>query len=423
MGGRATPTNAPGAGLWRRLVGRRRHADETRRLAKILYDNLVPFWYPRSLDRERGGYHTHYDAAGRPKPPGARMIVSQCRMLWFFARLARFGHRPAEMLDAADHGVRFLRERMWDARHGGLFWEVDAAGTPTETGKHVCGHAYALYALAEYARASGRADALGFADELFDVLEERAHDRVYGGYVEWFAPDWAPGRLGATPLGDGTARAKLTGTHLHAMEAIAAYCRVSPRPAARERLAELIGIQTSAVVRKDAMACRDRHDRDWTPRPGPDGDRVSYGHDLENVWLVADACEALGAAVYPYVDFFRTCFAYAMRHGWDERHGGFFAAGPPNAAADRRAKVWWVQCEALVAAVWMHRLTGDEQYADVFRRTLAFVERYGIDWIAGEFHREVDETLRGAGDKASVWKVAYHSGRAMMECIALRDST
>ncbi|MEJ2327677.1 MAG: hypothetical protein P8Y25_13075, partial [Chromatiaceae bacterium] len=35
----------------------------------------------------------------------------------------------AEYLDAADVGYRFLKEKMWDAKNGGFYWEDDATGS------------------------------------------------------------------------------------------------------------------------------------------------------------------------------------------------------------------------------------------------------------------------------------------------------
>jgi len=84
-----------------------------------------------------------------------------------------------------------------------------------------------------------------------------------------------------------------------ALYAIPEYYRASKLPLARERLLELINIQSNAMVRKNLGACTDKYERDWTPRPEAGYARVSYGRDIENVWLLIDACDAAGLSNYP----------------------------------------------------------------------------------------------------------------------------
>ena len=171
---------------------------------------------------------------------------------------------------------------------------------------------------------------------------------------------------------------KLMNTHMHLMEALTTYVRAGAGHRARERLAELIAIESQAVIRHGWMAGTDRHQRDWTPvieTTGPAATRISYGHDLENIWLIVDALRALDQPVAPYLSLFRGLFETSMRLGWDERGGGFFDSGVGDAPADRRARIWWVQAEALVSALTMFELTGEARYADVFVKTLAVRRR------------------------------------------------
>jgi mannobiose 2-epimerase len=327
------------------------------------------------------------------------------------------------MLEAADHGYRFLREKMWDARHGGFAWEVDAAGAvKTKPLKHLYGQSFALYALSELALASGRRDVLDFAVRFFELLETKAHDTQFGGYREFFNEDWTEAEAGAPGYLAGGGGIKLMNTHLHLLEALTTFYRASKLPLARERLHELMAIETNAVVRKGLTACTDQYERDWTPRLGGALSRVSYGHDVENVWLVADAADALGVPVAPYVDLFKELWDYSLKYGWDAKDGGLWYWGPFNAPADNRTKSWWVQAEALVSALVMRRLTGDKKYYDIFEKTWEFVKKYQIDRETGEWWAVVGEDLKPGGEKGGPWKAAYHNGRAMIEAIALLSS-
>lgn len=381
---------------------------------------VLAFWYPRCIDREYGGYLVDYDADGRFKGEAAKMIVTQARMLWLSSRLVREGRGGPDMREFARQGYRFLMDHMWDAEYGGFYWEVDRTGRHVAAPhKHLYGQAFGLYALSEYARATGDAGALADARRLFDLMDAKSYDATYGGYLEFFGRDWGPAPPEVAPYLGVPAGVKSMNTHLHLMEALTAFYRVSHLPLAAERLAELVTIQSNTVVRKAVGACTDQYARDWTPRLEPSTARASYGHDLENIWLLVDASDALGLPVAPQLDLFRTLFANALAHGYDHEAGGFFDSGPLGQDADRRMKTWWVQAEALVSALTMYKLTGEPQYADVFRATWRFVDERQTDWTSGEWFETVMPDGSGRGDKAHRWKAGYHNGRALVECLRL----
>ena len=79
------------------------------RLETNLAENIVAFWYPKTLDRTNGGYILNHDVEGQLKGPGTKMIVTQARMVWFYSHLVRTGHGSQQYLDAADAGYRFLK--------------------------------------------------------------------------------------------------------------------------------------------------------------------------------------------------------------------------------------------------------------------------------------------------------------------------
>ncbi|MCZ2154025.1 MAG: AGE family epimerase/isomerase [Bryobacterales bacterium] len=390
---------------------------------EVLRDNILRFWLQKSIDREHGGYYMHFDAAGVRKPENTKMIVTQARTVWLFSRASRNdfdGERmPSrdELLRAAQHGFRFLRDRMWDAKNGGFYWMLDApSGTVTMPGKHLYGQAFALYALAEYYRASQDRGALGLADRLVELLERRAYDVRYGGYEEYFEQDWTKPAAGATGY-MGPAGRKLMNTHLHLLEAFTTYLEAREAPLARRRLEELVQIQSSAVVRKHLGACTDKYQRDWTPITDGENGRVSYGHDIENVWLLAEANRALGRSSYPLLDLFSNLWDYALKYGYDARSGGLYYAGPPNQPATNLEISWWVQAEVLVSTLTMFEMTGEPRYLDLFEKSWNLVKAELIDRQSGEWRAQVPGPDFPNSDKATDWKAGYHNGRAMIECM------
>jgi cellobiose epimerase len=390
------------------------------RLEKILTENIAPFWYDKSLDREHGGYIIDFDAQGRRKSRCTKMIVTQARTVWLFSRLARAGYRRDEYLEAADVGYRFLKDKMWDQDHGGFYWEVDVTGDrQLKPNKHLYGQSFALYALSEYYLASGKQEVLDFAVRLFNLLEAKAYDKTYGGYIESFEPDWTETATGEDTYMGTSPDLKLMNTHLHLMEAITTFYRASKLPLARERLLELVNIQSNTVMRKSLGACTDKYDRNWKPRLDADYAQVSYGHDIENIWLLMDTCSTIGLSNYPFGDLYETLFDYSLAYGHDGTEGGFYYTGPFNKPATDRSKSWWVQAEALVSALHMYRFTGNPKYLTIFEKTFEFIEEHLVDSENGEWHHIITPDGTTRGDKASPWKAGYHNGRAVIECIEI----
>lgn len=395
-------------------------------LETLLLENILPFWYPEAIDEEDGGYRLNHDPESRWRGPSDKALVTQARTVWFFSRVFNSPYGRPEHLEAARHGFRFLKDSMWDHDHGGFFWSVSHDGShAVEPHKHLYGQSFGLYALAEYVRASRDPEAVALAEELFALLETRAHDEEYGGYLELFPRNWS-----LDPADQPTVRSmgsgqgfgqKLMNTHLHLMEAMTTYYDVTRDDRVRRRLIELILIESNAVVRKDLGACTDRYERDWTPLDEERDRRVSYGHDIENVWLLIEACDIAGLPNGPFLDLYATLFAYSLEHGWDGDRGGFYYTGPFREAADNRSKSWWVQAEGMVSGLFMHRLTGDERYYEVFEKTLQFIVDEQADWEHGDWHAAVGEGARPQG-KSGPWKSPYHNGRAVLECLELLDA-
>jgi len=390
-------------------------------LERILTENIIPFWYPQTLDRDDGGYRLNHDIQGKWLGPSRKALVTQARNVWFFSRLYNSPYGKKEYLEAARHGYVFLRDKMLDKEFGGFYTEVGSKGEISTTSKHMYGQGFALYALTEYAKAARDPEALGLARKLFSTMEYRAYDPQYGGYRESFNRDWTAPPADARSFMGTSPDLKLYNTHLHLMEPVTTYYAATRDPLVRQRLIELIFIESNAILRKTIGACSDRHFLDWKPVEDPRFYRASYGHDLENIWLLVEACNAAAIPNGPLMDLYRALFDYALKYGFDKEQGGFYNSGPFNKPADDRTKTWWVQAEALVSALRMYQLTGDKLYFDCFTKTLDWVEKHQVDWKNGDWFADIRPNGQPTGAKAGPWKAAYHNGRSMLECLKTLD--
>jgi mannobiose 2-epimerase len=379
----------------------------------------VPAWFPGCIDTQFGGYRVNMTDDCTWQDGTERFLVSQARTLWFLSQLMRSPYGSPQFREHARHGFTFLSERMWDQDNGGFFWEVDArTGEALRGGKDLYGQSFALLALSEFALASGSGEAAARAADLFEVMEAKAHDDRYGGYGEMFARDWDS--VPADRYLGGDSGLKTMNTHLHLLEAVTSYYRLSGETRAKNRLEELREIQSACVFREAFGASTELHKRDWEPLPGR-WNRTAYGHDLENIFLLQDASSALGEEDL-MMRHHRLAFDSCLQDGLDRKNGGFFYWGRFSRPATRRQKAWWVQADALVTCLEMLGLTGDSGAASLYLQTLNWVVTRQIDWAHGEWHREVLPNGRPAGPKAGPMKCCYHNGRAMLRCLAAIES-
>lgn len=370
--------------------------------------SILGFWYPRAVDPD-GGYRVGWDARGRPGPD-VRGVVSQARLVYVFARAARDGIRPPEMLAAAEHGFRYLRDVLWDDVHGGFRWRLD------DPRKVAYGHAFAVYGLTELVRAGGPPGAARLATDALDALDDHLRDPDHGGYREVLAPDWSPSRE-RSPIDRHDPDDKLVNTHLHLLEAMTAVHRAGLDDRAEARVRELVDVLVRRARRRRGTPMTDSWSRDWHPRVRDRG--VRYGHLVELAWMLLDARDVIGPSLIPSAEpvppAVRALVDEVETHGVDPAHGGIWREGRPRSGVVERSYLGWAQAEALLAYTWMLRLTGEPYYADRLRRIWAFIRERVADHTVGEWHEHVDEGLRGHGPKGSDWKAGYHATRALLD--------
>lgn len=399
------------------------------KLETELHENIVDFWLPRCRDQEHGGYLVDFDPTGQFLDLDRKSLVVQARMLWFISRLISAGIETsvnsAQVLrQAADSGFQFLREKMWDESHGGFFWEVNRQGDKkTRVAKDAYGQAFALFGLSQYYLAVGDSAALGLANDLFQTIESKMHDDEHGGYIEYLERDWRSAPEGSGRYSDRTpAHLKTTNTHLHILEALTPYVALQSSPLGRERLVELIRIQTTSIMRKQHPSSYECFDRDWRPAASALNERIAFGHDLENISLLVEACAAAKVAEPPLHDLFRQVFDQVSSSGVDWKHGGVYLYGKVGEPSHRREKIWWVQAEALLCAIHLYRRFHDQRALAMFWLTWEFIDRELIDHEYGEWFEAIRPGGLSLRQKGHAWKTGYHNGRALIGCVEMLRS-
>jgi len=378
-----------------------------------LRQDILAFWIEHTVDRERGGFYgsiTNDLVVDRDAPRGA-LLTS--RILWTYAAAYRRYHAP-EYLEMARWAYDDLMSRFWDTEYGGLYWMADAEGRPLSVRKQIYGQAFGIYALSEYARATGDEEALRKAIVLFGVMDDHSHDPEHKGYFEAYTCDWrleTDLRLSEIDMNEK----KSMNTHLHVMEALTNLLRVWDDALLRERQAELIEVMMEHIVNPHTCHLITFFDERWHPR----SDHISFGHDIEASWLLVEAAEVTGER--RLIEATRPLAVRMAQAVYDEAlapDGGLLYEATPHGITQSQTE-WWTQAEAVVGFLNAYQISGAPHFLDVALRCWDYIEKHLIDREHGEWFRAVarDGAVKADEPKVSFWKCPYHNGRACMEMI------
>jgi mannobiose 2-epimerase len=385
-----------------------------------LHADILNVWFPRSVDREHGGFHSHFTRDWQWVPSDGKFSVFQGRMTWVASQVVlREPKLKSQFLPIVTQGVDFLQKVMWDKQDGGFFWGLDDDGkvTPQFTdGKHLYGIAFCIFGASAAYKASGDPRALDLAKRGFQWANEHAHDREHGGYFEWLTRDGTP-RKATVPNGQvaegqiGPVDYKSMNTHIHLLEAFTELYQVWPDPALRSRLEEMLAIVRDKIcVEPGAMNLY--FTNAWQAIPGHD----SFGHDVETAYLMLETDEALhGKASEKTEHMAKMLVDQALAYGWDAENGGFFREGTAFGKPEDTLKEWWIQAEGLNALLMMHERYGKQTgaYFERFLQQWRFIKDHQID---SQYHGLYELTKADGTpvtqDKGTIWKGGYHDGRA-----------
>lgn len=385
-----------------------------------LKSDVINVWFPRAIDHEHGGFHSHFGPTWTTLPSDGKFSVFQGRMTWVAAQVVlRQPEMKESFLPVVHHGVEFLANVMWDKQYGGFYWGLDDNGHITkEFGdeKEMYGIGFCIYGAAAAYEATKDPKALELARNGFLWADKHAHDTVNGGYFEWLARDGTPivphvpnGIVATNPI--GPINYKSMNTHIHLLEAFTQLYKVWPDPVLRARLEELLAIVRDKIcVEPGAMNLY--FTNAWHPIP----DHDSYGHDVETAYLMLETDEVLHQKSSDETErMARMLVDHALAYGWDRENGGFCREGTTFGKAEDTMKEWWVQMEGLNALLLMHERYGraDAIYFQRFIEQWNFIRKHTIDGRNhGDFNLTKADGTPIAGDKGSIWKAAYHDGRA-----------
>jgi mannose/cellobiose epimerase-like protein (N-acyl-D-glucosamine 2-epimerase family) len=375
--------------------------------------HTLAFYDGRCLDPTGGFFHFFKDD-GTVYDRRTRHLVSSTRFVFNHAMAYRRFGDPAYQ-QAARHGLRFLHDAHAQPQ-GGYAWQLDWDGerrvaTVQDGTNHCYGLAFVLLAHA-HALMAGIDEARAGLDATFALMEQRFWEPAHGLYADEATPDWQVGPY------------RGQNANMHSCEAmIAAFDATKDR----RYLDRALTLATSITQRQAGLAgglVWEHYRPDWSVDPDynrddktnifrPWGFQTGHLTEWAKLLLQLEAhLKATPGADVPawIVPTARHFFDTAMRHGWDDTHGGLVYGFAPGGEVCDADKYFWVQAESLAAAALLAVRTGDAAYWQWYDRIWAYSWAHMVDHAHGAWYRIRTPDNRAYSDeKSPAGKTDYHT--------------
>ncbi len=377
-------------------------------------NNILSYWSTTTLDHKNNGFYGRINHYNQIIEDATKGIILNTRILWSFAAAGNYT-KSNQYKAIADRAFHYIKDHFFDKNFQGVFWELDYKGNPINKRKQIYAQAFTIYGLSEYYMYQKDPIALQLAISLFELIESKAKDEVYGGYVEAFGENWdslSDMRLSEKDMN----AAKTMNNHLHILEAYANLCRCYDNKALKLALKSLIRLFLTKFYNElhhfDLF-----FDEKWQLL----STTISYGHDIETSWLLLDAAHQVGDK-----KIVQECEELAIKIAKTFVVEALDSEGAvineknlvTNHIDDDRH--WWPQVEAMIGLSNVYKITGQTEYLEKTLRIWEFTKHNLIDHVNGEWFFRVNNKgeVYQEEDKVSMWKAPYHSTRA---CIILNS--
>jgi len=358
---------------------------------KYLKENILSFWLDNAIDYKNGGIFTSLDEKGEIYGR-EKSVWFQGRTLWVLSKTYNVIEKNPEYLRAAECIFNFL-PKCTDS-DGRMFFIVTEDGRPVQKRRYYFSETFAAIGCGEYYLASGDEKAREMAEMYFDTAYSVFKNPSLT--TPKFYPENAPYKSLSPVM-----------IMLSTAQCLRSINKEKYDPIAEEMVNEIIN---GGYLKNDALLEHVATNGDFVDTPT--GRTVNPGHSLEAAWFIMtegvyqkdDAIVKVGLDI----------IEFSMKRGL--QGGGIIAftdyLGKPANALEWDMKLWWPQCEAMIANRMAHMLTGEEKYQKSFAALMEytlehFEDKNNREWY-GYLHYDgtVANTLKG-----NIFKGPFHIPR------------
>ncbi len=366
---------------------------------KELTENILPFWLTHAMDTENGGIFTCLDETGE-RYGDEKSVWFQGRALWTFAKAYNLIEKNPRYLDAAKSLFSFLPK--CEDSDGRMYFTVTADGRGIQKRRYYFSETFAAIGCAEYYRAGGEVAALTAARKYFDI----AYDCFTG------ARPTAPKFNSETRALKALSPVMIMLSTAQTMRAIDSEKADRYAAIAKECLDEILygGFLTDEALFESVSTDGKRVD-------SPTGRIVNPGHSMEAAWFVM--AEGLLTDNREAIEAGKKIIDLTLPLGWDQKNGGIIAftdvSGKPPVQLEWDMKLWWPQCETMIAARLAYTLFREEKYQKLYQDTEAYCRRFFLDETYGEWYGYLHyDNTPSTTLKGNIFKGPFHIPRLYM---------
>lgn len=366
-----------------------------------LLEDTVPFWFPRSIDREYGGFLLMRDADGSLIDDDKAVWI-QGRATWLLATLARTVEPRDEWIEGAKSGYDFLNQFGFD-QDGRMFFHLTRDGRPIRKRRYFFSETFYVLAAAAFGKITHNPDALERAKNVFKLCctyKERPH--------------LLPAKFSATRPAKGI------GVPMIMLNTAQQLRELTGDDAMTFYIQQWIEEIEHFFVKDDLRCVMEQVAPDGSIIDHMDGRLLNPGHAIEGAWFILHEAKcrnhdphliALGCKMLDYM----------WERGWDQEYGGLFyfrdVYHKPVQEYWQDMKFWWPHNEAIITTLLAFLLTGDAKYATWHNQVHQYAYRHFYDPRHGEWfgylHR--DGTV-AQPTKGNLFKGPFHLPRQEWYC-------
>lgn len=372
-----------------------------------LLNSTVPFWFPRSFDKEFGGFLLMRDADGSLIDDDKAVWI-QGRATWLLSTLYNTVEQKSEWLEGAKLGYDFLNQHCFDT-DGQMFFHVTRDGRPIRKRRYFFSETFYVIAAAAYAKASGDEQAAANARRVFDQCVRYAT---------------TPGLLPAKFT--GTRPSKGIGVPMIMMNTAQQLRETIGHDPCDEWISKWIYEIETYFVKDDIQCVMEQVAPDGSIINHIDGRTLNPGHAIEGAWFILH--EAKYRNNDPHlINLGCRMLDYMWERGWDKQHGGILyfrdVYNKPVQEYWQDMKFWWPHNEVIIATLLAYLMTGNQKYATWHKMVHDYAYSHFLDMQHGEWfgylHRDgtIAQTAKG-----NLYKGPFHLPRQEWYCMQILKS-
>lgn len=361
-----------------------------------LLNDIMPFWINNALDFENGGIFTQLDKKGKIYG-NEKSVWFQGRALWTFSKVYNVINKDEKFLEAAKCIYKFL-PKCTDT-DGRMYFTVTKDGKGLQKRRYFFSETFAAIGCAEYYKAT--------KDEAVRLDAERYFNVAYECFT---------GRRKTLPkINPQNCQTKAL-SPVMIMLSTASELR-SMNDCNSQRYHDIVTeclneiISGNFLTEKGLLECINAN---GSFSDTPSGRVVNPGHSMEAAWFIMH--EGIYRNDKNIVDIGKKIIDLTLPLGLDKQYGGIIAFtdinGAPPIQLEWDMKLWWPQCETIIALKTAYNFYKEEKYNIQCKEIEKYCEQNFKDDKDGEWYgylhydNTVSTTLKG-----NIFKGPFHVPR------------